>query len=301
MRTHYTNGSEFAARRLGLEKTALDPLAALGGVSAAGGTALAMPGIRRAVKNFLGTIGKGGALAAEAAQGLPPEAVAQAKELAQHLRSAGFDPKTGRVAIIGTGGTGKTTMGRALSEELGMPHMIMDDVGKSWKGRDLAKYVAENPLPPGLIAEQTHLLTQVDPDQFNSVVYLRKPIEGVVKQMNKRGRGAWQTDLYDYPAIDKALSKGYETLDAPEVQINPTVRMKTRQGESFHADAALDKELLGLGMDPSNMTREQKVISAALGKRVRLGGTLPYYDLKKLGLIGGAGAGGTALAQLLMR
>jgi hypothetical protein len=60
MRTHYTTGSEFAARRLGLEKTAADPLllSLLGAALGGGATALSMPGIRKSVEASLKAMGK---------------------------------------------------------------------------------------------------------------------------------------------------------------------------------------------------------------------------------------------------
>jgi hypothetical protein len=302
MQTHYLTGRSNAAERLGLTKQAMDPLtlALIGGLLGGGGAALAQPGIRKALESNLRGLGKGGAIAVERNAALPQDAVNQARALAKQLRAQGVKPKDARIAIFGTGGTGKSTMGKALAGELGMSHFIMDDVGRdSIQGRNYQKYLKDNPIKPGTIAEQTHLLTQADPDQFDAVVYLRKPIEDVTKQIRKRGRGAWQTDLYNYPNIDKALAKSFETLDAPELTISPTMKAKVRAGGSYRADEALDKELASLGISPKDMDRENKVLSAALRERVRTRGILPYLRKGRIAGLAGAGVGGAALGYNL--
>ena len=300
MNTSYLQGLRNASHRLGLVKQSMDSNAAalVGALLGGGAVASQYPGIRNAVKAYFKGLGQGGAEAVERSAALPAGAVSQARDLATALRSRGLSPEAARIAIIGTGGTGKTTIGRALSQELGMRHAIMDDVGGHLlKGRDLGAYVAKNPIQPGTIAEQTHLLTQVDPDQFDAVVYLRKPIKDVMKQITQRGRGAWQTDLYRYEDIDKALSKGYETLGGQDIKISPSMRVKMRPGASYEADPRLNEQLAALGIDPSGMEREHKVISAALGRKVPVGGVIPYYDPKTFAALGAGGAAGALIGR----
>lgn len=298
----YKQGVISAATKFAAEKLAVDPivLSLLGAALGGGATALSMPGIRKSVEASLKAMGKGGAKAVERQSALPAGAVSQARQLAAALREKGISPKRSRIAIVGTGGTGKTTMGRALAAELNMPHMIMDDYGRDYiKGRDYVKYTRKNPIPEGTIAEQTHLLTQLDPDQFDAVVYLRKPIEDVKKQIRKRGRGAWQTDLYRYEDIDKSLAKGFETLQSPTIEISPTLRAKVRQSGTYGSEKALEAELRKSGINPKGMTREKKVLSAAMDKKVSLPGILPYLDKERLAILGLGAGGGAALANYL--
>lgn len=282
------------------------PAGVLGGAAlAAGGLAAARPALRAHALADLKSIGRGGAHAVDRAKELPQAVVDNARQVAEHLRSKGLDPSQARIAISGTGGTGKSSLARGLGQHLGMKPLFLDDAGKSIKGRDLTKYVRDNPIGPGTIAEQTHLLTQVDPSKFDAIIHIEKPMNKVKKQILDRGRGAGQLDLYDYDKLHKTIQTAFKTTAGEAATPVPGVHVKMRPSEGFKADEALATQLRQKGKDPSKMSREKQVITAASGNTPLLGGVLPYVKKKNIvaagGIVGGGGAAGGLAAQRLAR
>jgi hypothetical protein len=282
------------------------PAGVLGGATlAAGGLAAARPALRAHVLADLKSLGRGGAHAVDRAKGLPQAVLDNAKQVGEHLRSKGLDPAQARIAISGTGGTGKSSLARGLGEHLGMKPMFLDDAGKSLKGRDLTKYVRDNPIGPGTIAEQTHLLTQVDPSKFDAIIHIEKPMRNVKKQILERGRGAGQLDLYDYDKLHKTIQTAFKTTAGEAATPVPGVHVKMRPDGGFKAEQALGGRLRQKGKDPSGMSREKQVITAAGGSTPMLGGVLPYVKKQNIvaagGIVGGGGAAGGLAAQRLRR
>ncbi len=285
-----------------INKKALIGLGAVtGGVLGAGAVALRGKGVRANLMAELRNFGKGGARAAElnrAQRGLPPQAVAQAKAIADMLRAQGIDPRTAKIGIGATGGTGKSTMARALSQELGMTHIEGDNVGKSLFGRDLVSHFKKNPIAGGSIVEQSHLLTQLDPDHFDAIIHLEKPWKEIEKQLLSRGRGAAQRDFYDTKRVQRAIRAGFDHTEGPAHTITEGVRLKIKPQEGFKADTHLNAELSRRGVAvPDSMDRQARLQSLATNEPVSLPGLLPYFHQSRFAGIGaGAAAGGVASA-----
>ena len=265
-----------------------------GGLLAAGGLTAARPALRAEARAFFKGLGRGGGRAVENSLGMPPVVREHAELIAKELAARGIDPRTARIGISATGGTGKSTLARALSDRLGMTHKILDDHGHSLAGRDLAKYVRDNPLPPGTIAEQTHLLNQVDPEQFDLMVKLRKPMEAIKSQILRRGRGATQLEAYDYDKLQKAIDTAFDTTRGAVLQPAEHIQMKFRPPEGYQASTLLGDKVRQQGLDPTEMDRQRQVLSATTGK-LELRGVWPYIRAKNLGAGAGIVAGGAAL------
>jgi hypothetical protein len=282
------------------------PAAIAGGALLGGGLyAATRPGLRAEALAAIRGIGKGGARAASENAPLHPKAVATAKAMAEKLRAAGFDPKTSRIGISATGGTGKSTLAKALEAELGMTRNDLDMIGSSIpKGRDIPNYLKKNPLKAGVIAEQSHLLSQVDPEKFDVMVHLQKPMEQIEKQILKRGRGAKQLEFFDYPKMDKTIRTAFEKSKGAPVEVSPGVRFKMKPEGGWGADALLREQAAAMGAKvPDNATREQLVHAAASGEIPTLGGIVPYVRKKRLAaaagsMVAGGGAAGLGASKL---
>jgi hypothetical protein len=280
-------------------------MVAAAGLGAAGLAAATIIGARPALrKQFLAemkALGKGGGHALERQSSLPQQAVDQARQVALTLRAQGIDPATARIAVSGTGGTGKTTLTRALSQELGMKPLMMDDVGKSMSGRDLVSWVKKNPIQRGVIAEQTHLLSQVDPDKFDAVIRIHKPMSLVKKQILDRGRGAAQLEGYDYDKLNRSISTAFENLGAEKITPVTGIDIKIKPSSGFGADQLLRAQAQAKGVKTDGLSRHGLVLAAANGKRPVGGGVIPYFRKGRMaagaGVVGGAGVGGAALAN----
>lgn len=278
--------------------------ALLGGAAAAGGIVMARPTLRAHVKNVFKSIGHG-YHALEKKGPLPQGAVDTAKQVAEALRKKGLDPAKARIAIAGTGGTGKSTMARALGEQLGMAVKELDGPiggGTDMAGKRLANYLKKHPPKAGSISEQTHILTQVNPDKFDAIIHISKPYSQVEKQIIGRGRGAAQLDFYDYKKLDKSIGTAFKNSKGDTMKFQGGVSVKLKPAGGFQSNEILDEKVLRKGMDPDRMNRAQKVLAVAHGEKGG-GGIVPYIRKGNLaggaGIVGaGAGAGAYGAARL---
>lgn len=279
------------------------PAAAAGGAAvAAGGLVASRPALRAHLMADLRGIGHGGGHAVDRARALPPQALEHAKQIAAHLKAQGIDPAQARIGISATGGTGKSTLAKALSQELGMNVLHLDDAGKSLSGRDLTKYVKNNPIAAGTIAEQTHLMNQVDPDKFDALIHLEKPMDQIKAQILARGRGAAQLEGYDYDKLHKSIQTAFHNTMGEAREVVPGMRVKVRPQDGWQSEALLDTNLRLRGIDPNGMSRQRKVISLAQEAPERMPGVLPYMRMGRIGagvgVVGAGGALGGAAANL---
>jgi len=210
---------------------------------------------------------------------IPESAIKDAKEVARVLKEKGIDPSTARIAVAGTGGTGKTTFSRALGKELGMKNFHLDGYYKN--GRDLPQFLKNTGgLPRGSVAEQTHLLSQVEPDTFDAIIRLSKPMNKVKSQLSSRNRGAYQWELYDYPKVHEAIRASFNNTKGAATKVREGIELKVKPKGGFEANGILDASLRATGIDPKGLSRQQKVISVVTGKKEILDGTLPYFKGK---------------------
>lgn len=265
---------------------------------AAGGIIAAHPALRAQVR-----AGLRGARTSEMRAELPQEVVQRGKAVASKLREMGIDPKKHRIGISGAGGTGKSTLTRALEKELGMGRLHMDEFGVSLKGRDIPKYLREGGrIEPGTIAEQTHLTNQVDPDMFDYMIRIDAPQKQVKKQIIARGRGAGQLAWYDYPKLRKTIRKGFDLTEGTVQKPISGVQIKARPQSGFRAADIVKAELSKKGLKPTG-DRQKDLMSLAYGSTPVLPGILPYLRKGNIaagaGIVGAGAAGGGYAADSL--
>jgi hypothetical protein len=263
-----------------------------GGLGAAGiataGLVLSRKPLRAHFLNEFKTLRTGGH-AAERSKSLPAAVIADAKKVSRFLLSKGIDPRKARIAISGTGGTGKTSLARGIAGELSMKPLMMDDVGKTISGRDLTKYVRKNPIKRGVVAEQTHLLNQVDPDKFDAIIRVHKPMAKVEQQILARGRGAGQLDFYDYRKLHKSIQTAFHSTAGKSHDILPHVQIKIKPKTGFNADKILTNAARKRGVDVAGESRRSvQVFAAAHGSKPITPGLLPYLKTRNIAV--GAGA-----------
>ncbi len=219
------------------------------------------PGLRQSMLASLKGAFRGGARAVEGRAGLHGGSKDQAKAVASALMSHGLNPAEARLGLAGAGGTGKSTLSRALAERTGIKAMPMDKGKGLWPSRTLKRLLSKG-TPAGTIAEQTHLLTEVNPDKFDAILHVEKPLKRVRKQLLSRGRGAWQQDYYDMPGIQKAIRKAFDSADGKLVQVADGVQMKIKTGPSFRSNENLARELRERGFGKGqvkNLSRAAKI------------------------------------------
>lgn len=282
---------------------------AIGGATGlAAGGALALvrkKGVRRHLQHYVKSLRKAkDPLRKELKGKLPESAVRDARRIANSLREQGIDPSKARIAVSGIGGTGKTTMSRALAQELKMKHVHLDSHQRFrnlWSSRYINKYSPKK----GTISEQTHLINRVDPDKFDVVVHMRTDPKNLKKQVMKRGRGAYQLDLYKYDKLNDSLDASFKSMQGKQLSPVKGVNIKLRGAGGFGSRPNLERAARQKGVRPHVMSRQRLVNSVAKGKTEKLDGILPYLKPKALNLVAyptlfsgvGAGAAGATRSR----
>ena len=260
------------------------------------------PALRKNLAAYVKGLGRGGSPGLEHSSKLPQSVRQQSRDIAVYLQSKGIDPAKARIGISGTGGAGKSTLARGIADELGMRTKTLDDVARNAQGRDFTRYFKKNPVPAGYIAEQTHLLTQVDPDKFDAIIRVHKPMSTIQQQILSRGRGAAQLDVYNYEHLGESIRTAFEATRGKVKSISSNIDIKVKPDGGFRAGSELNKRVMARGLSvPSGASREDLVYAATRGHMPLGGGVVPYIRKGRIagavGAIGASGAGGSYAAN----
>lgn len=243
----------------------------------AGGLLLSKPGIQAELKHnreFAGDTQQADAQAA-----IPEPVMNTASQVHQELLSRGIDPASLRIAVDAPPGSGKTVLSKALAQQMNMKHYGLDWLPHH-KIRNLlsgGSHIEQMPRAPhaGEILEHANILRGYDPELFDVIFHIHKDPEVIRQQILNRGRGARNVDFVDY---DKNLGVGrlaFSSLAGDPIDLGGGTMMKIRPREGWGTEK-LDEQLQGMGIDTSNMTRHEKLLSIHAGKRERGSGWTPY-------------------------
>lgn len=244
-------------------------------LAAAGGLLLAKPEVRRSLTH--GKVTQD-VKSQDVGADLPAPAVGAADRIKQELLARGVDPASLRMAIDAPPGSGKTTLSRALAQQTGMKHYGLDWVPNKGIKTILGGKAFENiPHAPraGEIVEHHLLLRSHDPELFDAVVHIKKTPEQIREQLMKRGRGAAMATMFDYPKSLDVGAKAFDTLGGEAIDIGDGIQLKLRPQTGWGEDA-LDSELKNIGVDPTGLTRHQKLLSLINKKKSGGAGWVPY-------------------------
>jgi hypothetical protein len=287
-----------------LVKTA-GPLSLAAGVGiplAVGGSILASkPGIRADISDRLHN--PGDIHQKDVEQAIPEAVQGQAARAHQALMERGINPAGLRIAVDAPSGAGKTVLSKALASRMGLRHHGLDwrpnlRMHQLMGGGDIEK----TPYAPhaGEILEHQQLLRSYDPELFDVAIHIHKDPATIRQQVLKRGRGARTHDLMDYEKSIDVGRKAYETLGGDSIDLGGGVMMKIRPQEGWGNQ--LDQQLALKGIDPTGLTRHQKLLSLHSGKREEHGvGWTPYVKSPFTGGEVGAMAASVPLGLMAAR
>lgn len=240
-----------------------------------GGILASKPGIKANVR----ALREGGSTQERDVSGeLPEPAIGQANAIRDALVSHGLDPATLRMGIDAPPGSGKTTLARALAQQAGMKHYGLDwEPGNWWKSTvGLGRNVEKMPRAPhaGEVLEHYMLGRTYDPELFDAMVHIHRDPEVLKQQLQHRGHGAYIGDLMDLQKSLGVADLGFQTLGGDVIDLGNGVQMKLRPHEGW--GNSLDQRLMQLGVDPTGLSRHDKLLSLYAGKRETGAGWTPY-------------------------
>jgi hypothetical protein len=284
---------------------------ALGTGAGLGTAAMLMPGVRRSFTRWLGNrLPEGAGRLRKALQGnvpvsdFDPESLRPyARQLADSFREQGINPAEASIGVAGASGSGKSVFSKLLAEELGMAPVEMDSItaGSVIPRNAIAEWFATRPPQPGKIYEQIRSFGEVNPDFYDAIVHLERPVDEVMQGMMERGRGAWQVDIKDLPRVQQLVREGFDRTMGDAIEVAPGIRGKVRPRETgFMSDEMLDMALKDADAPSRYLGRDrwsklQKLVAprrpALPGHWSEWSGTVVPTGMVGMGAGGAAGAG----------
>lgn len=271
--------TDVTVRRPGVKAAGALPYALGAGIplATAAGIFASKPAIRSNIKNLMES--KGTIQEKDQAAALPAPVLGQAASVHQHLMDRGIDPSNLRIAVDAPPGSGKTTLSRALAQQMNLKHYGLDWLPHNKLHSLMGGGAIEKmPHPPraGEIVEHFNLLRTHDPELFDAVFHISKDPEEIKKQLLNRGRSAGVSTFMDY---DKSLAIGrqaFDSLDGETVDLGNGTMMKLRPKTGWGTEK-LDTQLQQMGIDPTKLSRHEKLLSLNAGKAQHGKGWVPYF------------------------
>jgi len=240
-----------------------------------GSLLLNKPGIKADIHERLH--GQGDIHAKDMAAEIPEAVQSQASQVTQALTARGINPAGLRIAVDAPSGAGKTVLSKAIAGQLGLRHHGLDwrpnmRMHQLMGGGDIEK----TPYAPhaGEILEHQQLLRSYDPELFDVAIHIHKDPEAIKQQVLHRGRGARTVDLLDYDKSIGVGRKAFETLGGDAIDLGGGAMMKIRPQEGW--GNALDQQLQQIGIDPTGLSRHEKLLSLHAGQKQTGSGWTPY-------------------------
>lgn len=276
-----------------------------------GAFALSKPGIRATMKNVLKNnadeaaelinkprAGMIAEIGEDTAKDYEATLRAQAKVIAAQLRDKGIDPATARIGVAGIGGSGKSTLARMVAEEASMDARSLDDLTKgpsSLVRNQLATAVEKlkssgKDLATGSVYDQKRILTELNPDHFDAIVNIQRPVARAEKQLIERGRGAWQADMLDNDKAQRMTDYAFNASKGDATDLGDGVAVKLKPEGGFGLSDTLREELRANGVNADGMSQIRQIQKAMDPSSVAFNGLASELDTKQVGLAAAAAA-----------
>lgn len=237
---------------------------------------------------------------------IPKQSLNHAREVIKHLRSKGYSDaqlRNLRVGVVGTSGSGKSSLARAFEQELGLERKSLDRY-LTFKGLDARTARRELGAPkPGSVYEQSQLVHKYKPGDFDVVVNVSRPTDQIRKSVYKRGYGAVTADYVDFNKARSAVDSAFDLSGAASKtklnnNISVAISPNTARAEQQRMRAA---NAAGLDMDRfAKLNQNDQIMSINKGRIVEGKSWMSHTNNKNLAqdvgigsalVFGGGGAG----------
>lgn len=172
------------------------------------------------------------------------------------------------VCIDGLPGSGKSSLGRALSEQMGL----------KWRTIYWQELNGRFNFKAGRIYENIRLIRTQDMDHFDVIIYLDCAIDEAKSRVIKRDRNAALADVVDFAKLKTVGDAAFEMLAGEEIRIDEyPIMMKIRPPGGYRDLETLKIRLEGKGVDVTGYSKEELLFIYCFGKPE--GGLMPYVRL----------------------